>query len=115
MKADAILLDLQEMMENPWISQDLNIAEILIHRGKGNYVNTVIIGGKVIMRDREFLNIDIEKLYKEVRSQAEKGKGREQQKYAENLQKIKPYYHRYYQDWPGKPNLSPFYIMNSKI
>jgi cytosine/adenosine deaminase-related metal-dependent hydrolase len=113
MKADAILVDLKEITEEPWASPDLNIAEIFIHRAKGSHVDTAIVGGTVIMEDRKFLTIDLEQLYKDVRKEAEKGTSSEQRQFAENLQKIKPYYHKWYEDWL-KLDFDPFYIMNSR-
>lgn len=95
MKADVILVDLQEIMEDPWISRDLNIVEILIHRAKGLHVNTEIVGGKAVMEDRQFLTIDVDQLYSEVQKQAAKGISPEQRQFAETLQKIKPYYHKW--------------------
>lgn len=113
MKADVILVDLQEIMEDPWISPNLNIAEIFIHRAKGVHVNTVIVGGKIVMENRKFLTLDIEQLYAEVRKQASKGISPEQKKFAQNLQKIKPYYHKWYKGW-GKLDFEPFYVLNSR-
>ncbi|MBN2569532.1 MAG: amidohydrolase family protein [Deltaproteobacteria bacterium] len=114
MKADAILVDLQEIEEDPWISDDLNIAEVFVHRAKGTHVNTAIVGGQVIMEDRKFLSVDVDALYKEVREQAKKGIGPEQKKFAETLQKIKPYYHKWYEGWTDM-NFEPFYVMNSRV
>ena len=113
MKADLILIDLEEIMEEPWMSPELNIAEIFIHRAKGVHVNTAIVGGNVIMEDREFPHVDIEGLYKEVQKQAAKGISPEQQRFAGMLQKLKPYYHKWYQGWE-KLDFAPFYIMNSR-
>jgi len=113
MKADAILVDLHEIMEDPWISPNLNIAEIFIHRAKGVDVNTAIVGGKVVMEDRKFLNVDIDQLYEEVRKQAEKGLGPQQRQFAKKLQEIKPYYHKWYEGWE-KLDFDPFYIVNSR-
>lgn len=113
-KADAILVDLKEMMEDPWTSTDLNIAEIFIHRAKGVHTNTVIVGGEVVMENRKFLNIDIDSLYSEVRKQAQKGIPSEQLKYANELQKIKPYYHKWYEGWEDSIKFEPFYNLNSK-
>jgi 5-methylthioadenosine/S-adenosylhomocysteine deaminase len=113
MKADVILVDLQEIMEDPWISPDLNIAEIFIHRAKGLHVNTAIVGGEVVMEDRQFLTVDVDQLYNEVRKQASKGISPEQRQFAEALQKIKPYYHKWYEGWE-KMAYEPFYVMNSR-
>jgi hypothetical protein len=76
-------------------------------------VSTVFVDGEVVMEDRRFLTVDIDDLYREVRKQAEKGTSKEQRLFAENLQKIKPYYHAYYRDWP-KLDFKPFYVMNSR-
>ena len=113
MKADIILVDLQEILHDPWTSPDQNIVEIFIHRAKGVHVNTVIIGGKVVMEERNFLTIDVKQLYDEVRKQASKGISPEQRKFAESLQRIKPYYHKWYEGWE-KMDYKPFYVMNSQ-
>ncbi|MBW2096763.1 MAG: amidohydrolase family protein, partial [Deltaproteobacteria bacterium] len=113
MKADAILVDLEEIMEDPYMSPDLNIAEIFIHRAKGVHVNTVIVGGRVVMEDRKFLTLDVDQLFEEVRKQAKKGISPEQRQFAETLQKIKPYYHKWYKGWEDL-NFKPYYVMNSR-
>jgi len=113
MKADAILVDLDEIMEDPCMSPNLNIAEIFIHRAKGNHVNTVIVGGEIIMENRKFLTVDLDQLYKEIRRQVARGISPQQRQFAETLQRIKPYYHKWYEGW-GKFDFSPFYVMNSR-
>jgi 5-methylthioadenosine/S-adenosylhomocysteine deaminase len=114
MKADAILVDLEEIMEDPWTSTDLNMAEIFIHRAKGAHVNTVIVGGKVVMEDRKFLTVDVKLLYDEVRKQVQKGISLEQREFANELQKIKPYYHKWYKGWEDIIEWKPFYLLNSR-
>jgi hypothetical protein len=101
-------------MEDPWTSTDLNMAEIFIHRAKGTHVNTVIVGGKVVMEDRKFLTVDVNLLYDEVRKQAQKGITLEQRKFANELQKIKPYYHKWYKGWEDIIEWEPFYLLNSR-
>ncbi|MCF7927460.1 MAG: amidohydrolase family protein [Spirochaetales bacterium] len=114
MKADMILVDLEEIMNDPWMAPDLNMAEVFIHRAKGSHVNTAIVGGKVVMEDRRILTVDVQALYEEVRRQAERGISAEQRRFAEALQKIKPYYYQWYEGW-DELDYDPFYIMNSRI
>ena len=99
MKGDVILLDLRRIEEDPWISPDTSIVEAFINRAKGFDVNTVIVGGNVLMEDRRFLTIDVDEIYREVRKQASRGIPPEQRQFAENLQKIKPYYLAWYRGW----------------
>lgn len=94
--------------------EKLNIAEIFIHRAKGRHVNTAIVGGEVIMEDRKFLNVDVAQLYDKVRTQAAKGISSQQRSFAEALQKIKPYYQKWYRGWVEELDLKPFYVLNSR-
>jgi cytosine/adenosine deaminase-related metal-dependent hydrolase len=113
MKADAILVDLDEVEEDPWISPNLSIAEIFVLRAKGVHVNMAIVGGKTVMEDRRFLTIDVGQLYKEVRKQASEGISPRQREYAEAFQRIKPYYYKWYEGWENL-GFKPFYVMNSR-
>jgi 5-methylthioadenosine/S-adenosylhomocysteine deaminase len=112
MSADAVLVDLDEMLNEPWVSPDASIGDIFIHRAKGTHVNTVIVGGKVVMKERTFQTIDVESLYDEVRKEASRGISPEQRAFAEKLQKIKPYCQKWYEGWE-KIDYKHFYVMNS--
>ena len=56
---------------------------------------------------------ELDQLYEEVRRQARKGISAQQRQLAQNLQKIRPYYHRWYQGWE-RLDFKPFYVMNSR-
>jgi cytosine/adenosine deaminase-related metal-dependent hydrolase len=130
MKADMILVDLAEALGDfaepesthgtptraapVFQAQDLDIAELFIHRAKGSHVNTVIIGGRVIMEDRKFLTLDPASLAREAREQASRPIGAEQKSFADLLQKVKPYCHAWYRGWEDL-GLEPFYPMNSRV
>jgi len=114
MKADMILVDLDEILNQPWSAPEVNIAKFLITRGKGDHVNTVIVDGDLIVQDHEFVNIDVNAIYEEVRAEAEKGLSSEQKEYADKLAKIKPYYHDWYDGWVEDLDFEPYYMMNSK-
>lgn len=115
MKADLILVDLQDMLNDPWISPEMNIAEVVIHRAKGAHVNTVFVDGNMIMKDRKFLHLDVKHFYGELGKQMSKGLSAEQKKYADTLQQIKPYCQQWYKDWLNNIEWEPFYRLNSQI
>jgi len=114
MKADLLLIDLDCIMENPWVSPNINIADLLICRGKGTDVNTVMVNGNIIIENHKFCNIDVDSIYDEVREQAKKGINPKQKEFSEILQKLKPYSQTFYKRWPI-PELVPFYKVNSQI
>jgi hypothetical protein len=65
------------------------------------------------MEDRKFLNVDVDQLYEEVCKEISGGISPQQRQYAETLQKIKPYCHKWYAGWENLDYV-PFYVMNSR-
>jgi len=66
------------------------------------------IRDRVIMEDRKSLTVDVDQLYRGLRKQVERGVNPQQRCFAEALQKIKPYYRKWYKGWQ-KLDLGPFY------
>jgi cytosine/adenosine deaminase-related metal-dependent hydrolase len=113
MKADAILVDLDRTLEDPWLTDELDIVEAFMHRAMGQDVATAVIGGRVVMEDRRFLTVDVPALYGAIRAAA-KAIGEAQRQRAAMLQRLRPYYQRWYNDWLGGET-RPFYVLNSRI
>lgn len=113
MKADLLLLDLNRILEDPWVNPCWNIMDTIIHRAKGSDVSSVMVNGEFVIENRKFCNIDIDSIYEEVKTQIKKGNSQSQIEYAEHLQQIK----KYCQEWHNQyftGDLSPFYKMNSR-
>jgi 5-methylthioadenosine/S-adenosylhomocysteine deaminase len=78
----------------------------------GSDVNTVVIGGRVVMEDRRFRTIDVKALYREIR-RAARPIGAAQRRRAEMLRRLKPYAQHWYNTWlDGETD--PFYVLNSR-
>lgn len=114
-KADLILVDMEEILDNPWASQELDFLYHFIHRAMGRMVNTVVIDGNVVMKNRKVLTIDKEALFKQVVEEASHGKGETQRRYEEVMNLIKPYYQKRYDEWLKLVEWKPYYIVNSSI
>src|SRR6266446_2935283 len=120
LKADAILVDLDRVLDDPWLTDDLDIVEAFLHRAMGDDVATAVVGGRIVMEDGRFLTLDVAALYQEVRAAA-RTIGDEQRRRAEMLQRLKPYYQRWYNDWQRWYNdwlggeTRPFYVLNSRV
>jgi 5-methylthioadenosine/S-adenosylhomocysteine deaminase len=112
--ADMILIDLAEISEDPWMSPEISILEAVMQRGLGRHVNTVIVGGQVVIEDRKFLLLDIEEIYREARKAAAVGLTEEQRRFATQLSRLKPYMQSWYAEWLDFKT-QPFYILNSRI
>jgi 5-methylthioadenosine/S-adenosylhomocysteine deaminase len=112
MKADAILVDLDRALNDPWCTSDLPIAEAFLHRSMGSDVNTVVIGGRVVMEDRRIRTIDVPALYREIRKAA-RPITPAQRRRAEMLRRLKPHVQAWYNGWLDD-DADPFYVLNSR-
>src|SRR6266850_383942 len=114
MKADMILVDLDRVLRDPWMTDELPIAEAFVHRAMGEDVNTAIVGGRVVMQDRRLTTLDVDALYREIRKAA-RAIGPMQRRHAETLRKLKPYVQDWYNAWLTPDAASPFYVLNSRV
>jgi cytosine/adenosine deaminase-related metal-dependent hydrolase len=114
MKADAILVDLDRVVNDPWLDPGLDIVEAFVQRAMGTDVATVMIGGKVVMEDRKPLTIDVDALYREVREFCAQGLAPEHRRRADMLRRIKPYAQAWYRGWDKRVMATPYYPVNSR-
>ena len=115
-QADIVLFDLNRM-SRPFVSPTHNPIDLLVYRGRGMDVHTVLIGGKVVLRNREPTQIDREEVLRKLQESIPEN-------YAVQLQEKNQYYPlirertaAYFADWYNEMDLSegePFYLMNSK-
>jgi len=113
MKADMILVDLDRVLRDPWMIEDLPIAEAFVHRAMGEDVDTAIVGGRVVMQNRKMTTLDVDALYREIRKAA-RAIGPAQRRHAETLRRLKPYVQRWYNAWLTPDDMKPFYVLNSR-
>ncbi|HYR35228.1 MAG TPA: amidohydrolase family protein [Burkholderiales bacterium] len=115
MKADAVLVDLERVENQPWLDPRSDIVEAFVQRAMGTDVNTVVVGGRVVMEDRELKLLDVEALFAAVREFCAKGLSEEHRARADMLARIKPYAQKWYSGWHEQMVSEPFYRVNSRI
>ena len=114
MKADAVLVDLERVENQPWLDPRSDIVEAFVRRAMGSDVATVVIGGRIAMEERKLKMMDVEALFAAVRDFCSKGLSDEQRRRAETLAKIKPYAQAWYRQWHEGMVNEPFYRVNSR-
>ncbi len=114
MKADAVLVDLDRVENEPWLDPRSDPAEAFVQRAMGVDVATVVIGGRPVMEERRLLLLDVDALFAEVREYCAKGLSAEHQRRADTLAKIKPYAQSWYRQWHEGMLDEPFYRVNSR-
>jgi cytosine/adenosine deaminase-related metal-dependent hydrolase len=113
MKADAVLVDLDRVENEPWLDPRSDIAEAFVQRAMGSDVDTVVVGGKVAMENRKLQLLDVVALFTEVREFCSRGLSEEHRRRADMLARIKPYAQKWYQGWHQGMVNEPFYRVNS--
>jgi cytosine/adenosine deaminase-related metal-dependent hydrolase len=56
--ADIILVDMTDVGLTP----NINPVSNLVYAGSGHYVDTVMVNGKLLMKDKKLLTMDVEKI-----------------------------------------------------
>jgi hypothetical protein len=75
----------------------------------GADVATVVIAGKIVVENHQPRTIDVEGLYREVRTFCAQGLTPEQRAHADFLKKIKPYVQAWYATWHETMLDQPFF------
>jgi hypothetical protein len=111
-KADVVLLRYEQII-HPYLSQDINLRDALFYRGKGLFVDTVIVDGSIIMENRKFTRISRESVAEELSSAASVTPDSEVLKRRNLVSRMTPHIEDFYRKI--SPTLrNPFYIFNSR-
>ena len=108
--ADMVLIDL-ERVTWPWVAPEVDPRDILLLRAKAGDVDTVLIGGEIVLRDGRPTRFD---LAEAGRSLADKlAKTPHPAEEAARIAALTPHVEAYYGGWE-MPDLDPFVRYNSK-
>lgn len=113
--ADAVLVDLDRIADDPWLDPRADIVEAFLQRGLRQDVSSVVVGGKVAVRERRFTQLDVEALFREVRDFCARGIPEAQVQRVADLQRLKPYVHAWYRGWSESVMDEPYYRFNSRV
>jgi len=67
-RADLLLVNLESITE-PYLDPDIDIVDALLYRGRGLDVDTVLVDGEVLLRNRQFTKVDKAAVWAELKSQ----------------------------------------------
>ena len=115
-QADVVLLDLNRMRE-PFCSEDVNIVDLLLYRGRSIDVDTVLVAGEVLLKNRELTKIDRQEVMRKLRESLPANYEEEFRKrnyiYPSLREKVAAHYTRWYEEIDSLEK-KPFYHMNNR-
>ena len=111
-RADMVLLNLRNI-EYPYIDPIVSLVEGLVYRGRSQDVDTVMIDGDVVMRDRKLTHVDKESLLKELNSALDRPLSTAEMETRDLVSKVEPYMRQYLKENFAQV-LVPHTIYNSR-
>ena len=111
-RADMVLLDLTAIQE-PYLDPDTDIVDALLYRGKARQVDTVLIDGRVVLRDGEFPGLSKDDVVNELKEHFARPLEPRALEARNMVKRLMPYVERHYQSWNGEEGM-PHYRYNSR-
>ena len=112
-QADLVLVDMTAI-EQPYLDAAISPIDALVYRGKIRDVDTVMIGGEVVLRRGQFTGINKEEITRRLREQLAAPLEPAVVETREMVQRLMPYIRRFYGDWKLGHG-PPHYRYNSRV
>lgn len=109
-KADIVLVDC-ECMTWPWMAPEADPMSVVMMRSRQSYVDTVLVNGKIVLKDAQPTGFDVLAVGEELAAQLKATPDNVEYRTLANA--IRPYMVRWYGDWPI-PKLDPYTKANSR-
>ncbi len=112
-RADMVLLDYEAMCA-PYVDPGLDPIEVLLYRGGGRHVDTVLVGGEVKVSGGELLSLDEKAVGARLAEQASRPRTAAEEALVQGLDLVQKHLIDYYRGWPEMIEAKPFMLLNSR-
>jgi 5-methylthioadenosine/S-adenosylhomocysteine deaminase len=115
-QADVVLLDMKRMSE-PFVYSDHNVIDLLIYRGRCIDVDTVLVGGEVLLRDRKLTRIDRQEVIRKLQESISERYVEEFARYRGSTAGLREEIAAYFAPWyeeMERIEKAPYYFMNNR-
>ena len=111
-RADLVLLDLRNI-EEPFLDPEVSLVDAMVHRGRSIDVDTVMVDGEIVMRNRKLTKVDKDGLYRDLKKDLDRPLRPEELERREMGRKMEPYLREFYLgDLPG--GMTPHTAYNAR-
>ena len=112
-RADIVLLKLQNIRE-PYLDPSVSIVDAVVRRGRGTDVDTVLVDGEVVMRNRELTRIDKEAVYREIKTSLAGSLQAHEVERTELATQLAPHMFRFHSGTTSELDM-PHYMYNARV
>lgn len=110
--ADVVLLRL-DAIEEPYVDPSVGPIDLLVRRARASDVDTVVIGGKIVMRDGRITGIDRASVVAELQRSLDRPSTRDEGHYRRLATRLEPYMRRFLA-YSRQPLGEPHYRYNAR-
>jgi len=111
--ADLVLLDYDKMCF-PFVDLSHDPVDVLLYRGKGSQVHTVMVGGKIVVENGRVLTVDEEGLGKKLADAASRPRTEREKVLDRAVNELRWQVVNYYREWIQRVCLQPYFSLNSR-
>lgn len=112
--ADLVLLDYQAMTY-PYTHSSHDPVDVLLYRADSRQVDTVIIHGKVVVKNGTVLTVDEKRIATVLTEAASQSRTTDEIEYNQAIKELRARVCEYFNGWTDKVHLEPYYTFNSKL
>jgi 5-methylthioadenosine/S-adenosylhomocysteine deaminase len=112
--ADMVLLDYERMC-SPYVDPSHDPIDVLLYRGKGSHVHTVMVNGRVVVDKGEVLTLNEEEIGDRLSEAASRPRTEKETGLVQIMDALKKHALEYYRGWPQKVEINPYFDINSRL
>ena len=112
--ADMVLLDYEKMC-HPFVDPSHDPIDVLLYRGKGTHVDTVMVNGRVVVEGGKVLTLDEADLAGRLAEAASLPRTEKEKALVQVMDELKQHVIRYYEGWPKKVKPEAYFEVNSRV
>jgi cytosine/adenosine deaminase-related metal-dependent hydrolase len=112
--ADLVLLD-YEKMTFPFTEPSRDPLEVLLYRGKGSHVHTVMVDGRVVLEAGRLLTLREEEIGARLAAHASSPRNEREKALLAALHEVRQAVAAYYEGWFEKVEIAPYFAINSRV
>jgi hypothetical protein len=102
-------------MCHPFVDPSHDPIDVLLYRGQGKHVDTVMVNGRIVVKNRKLLTMDEEAIADRLAEAASRPRTEKEKALVQAMDELKHHVIRYYEDWPKKVKTEPYFMVNSRI
>ena len=110
-RADMVLVSLEHMVE-PYLAPETNMVDALLYRGRGLDVDTVMVDGEVLLKNRKFTKLDKAEVAGRLKESLRVPLTPEALERAELGRRLLPYVQHFFEEHRPVEKGAPYYFYN---